>query len=102
MVVPARVRGDPVDEGLVDLDEIDGKVGQVAERRVPGSEVIDREADAEASDGVKTGQGEVEILDDGTLGDLQDERPGRESRGVQRAGNVVDQVGFLELMRSRG
>ena len=41
------IRGDPVDEGLVDLHDADGQISQVAERGVPGPEVIDGKAEAE-------------------------------------------------------
>ena len=92
------IRRDPIDEGLVDLDEVDRQVGEVAERGVPGAEVVDRQADAEDPEGVKAGQGEVEILDEGALGDLEDEGLGREPRVLQGSGDVVDEVGFLELM----
>ena len=38
-----------VDERLVDLDHVDGELAQVRERRVTGSEVIDRERDTRAA-----------------------------------------------------
>ena len=47
--------------------------------------------------GVKAGQGEVEVLDEGALGDLEDERLGREVRVAKRTADVVDEVGILEL-----
>ena len=35
--------GDPVDERLVDLEDVDGEAPDVVERRVAGAEVVDRE-----------------------------------------------------------
>ena len=43
----ARVTAQPVDEGLVDLQHVDGEAAEVAERRVAGAEIVDDELDAE-------------------------------------------------------
>jgi hypothetical protein len=46
------VEGDPVDERLVQLEDVEGEAAQVAEGRVAGAEVVNGQPDAERLEGV--------------------------------------------------
>ena len=43
-VVPA---GEIADEGAVDLDLVEGEGAEIAQRRIAGAEIVERDADAE-------------------------------------------------------
>ena len=60
-------------ERAVDLHRVDGEAPEVAERRVAGPEVVDREADAELADRVERLDRGVELVEDRVLGDLDAE-----------------------------
>jgi hypothetical protein len=91
------VAGDRVDEGLVDLEDVDREAAQVAERGVAGAEVVDRQPDAERLQLTEPGDGRVGVVHEQALGDLQDQRAGVEVGVAQRGGDVIDQPGILEL-----
>ena len=61
-----------VDERPVDLHDVDGKPAQVAERRVAGAEVVDREPDAGVLERLERGDAPRSgVLEQRALGDLE-------------------------------
>ena len=71
---------DRAHERAVDLEDVDGELPQVRERRVAGSEVVDGDADAELLDRAELLCGRVGVVHDRGLGELDDE-PGRRKAG---------------------
>ena len=89
--VLARVAG----EGAVDLQDVHREPAQVAQRRVAGAEVVDREPDAEPAQGLQAlGLG---VADQRGLGDLEDQPGGVEAAVAQRERDLVDEARLLEL-----
>ena len=78
-----------LDERGRDLEDVDGEALQVAERRVAGAEVVDRQPHAERLELVQLLERCVAALDDHALGDLEDQAHGVEAGVAQRGGNVV-------------
>ena len=83
-----RHRRDTVDERLVDLQHVDRKLAQAAERRVSRAEVVHRDAHAETLQRIKTLTGSLASLEQRGLGDLQGEvvtvEPGLGEHGRRR------------------
>ena len=63
----------PADELAVDLEHVDRQAVEVGERGVAGPEVVDGDADAEASDPVEDLDRPGEVVHHGALGDLAEE-----------------------------
>jgi len=72
-----------------------------AQRGVSGSEVVDREADAELVEGVECRHGRHVVACEGRLGDLQGQPLGREPRCAQRLGRVQRKVGVAQELLDR-
>src|SRR5215216_5157447 len=72
-----RASTKPADERLVDLEDVDRKTLEVAERRVPCPEVVESEADADAPELAETREHGVGILDEAALRQLEHELLGR-------------------------
>ena len=86
-----------VDEGLVDLQDVDGEAADVVQRGVAGSEVVDRELDAEV---LQLGEALVRqdhVLHHHALGDLEHEALGSEPGLEEHARDLLDDLGALEL-----
>ena len=91
-----------VDEGFVDLQDVDGEAADVVQRGVAGSEVVDRELDAQVLQLLRRDR-QVHVLHHHGLGDLEHEalgsepaspgaraRPPRRAPGAGAAGREVD------------
>ena len=90
--MPAR-HGDVVDEGLVDLQDVDRAGLQQAERRVPGAEVVQRDPHARAPCTASQASSAAAAAEDRGLGDLDGQAPRRQagrrrSDGGDHAGEV--------------
>src|SRR5436190_1283464 len=79
---------DRADERPIDLQDVDRELPQVAERRVPGAEVVDRQPDAQATQLVQPLGSHRRVLHEHGLGHLQYERARREPRMRQGVGDV--------------
>ncbi len=66
-----RVVGQAADEGLVDLQEVQGQALEVAEGRIAGAEVINRQLYAQALELMQHIEGFFGLAHDEVLGDLQ-------------------------------
>src|SRR5688572_26370845 len=89
--------GDVVDEGLVDLENVEGKASEVGERRVARSEIVHRQGDAEGLEGVEAGEDGGTALDHDVLGDLEGEVFGPQPGRGEGGGDDVDDVVLDEL-----
>src|SRR3990172_6099899 len=88
--------GDVRDEGPVDLQRVDRETLEVRERRVPGAEVVDRDANAEVVQAYEHGLGACRIGDHHALGDLEHEVIARDARLPQHAGDGVAEARLVE------
>nr|WP_228430773.1 hypothetical protein [Baekduia soli] len=93
------VLGHPGDERAVDLDPAHGQVPQVGQRRVPGPEVVERDAHAERGDGVQDGEHPLGVLGDHALGDLDLQPRGRDAVLGQQRRDVGGQVAVQQVAR---
>ena len=76
-----------------------GQVAQVAERRVAGAEVVERELHAEVAQ-LLQGLGAADrVLDEQRLGDLEHDRPGATPVRWMDVRDGREQVGVLKLDR---
>ncbi len=59
------------DEGPIDLDDVNGEAMQVAERRVAGSEVVNRDLDAKALQLLEHESAELDVVHEHAFGQLE-------------------------------
>ena len=94
-----RVDGDVVDEGLVDLQDVERQAAEVVERGVAGAEVVDRESDAEVLELTQTvAAAATSLIITSSISSSTSEL-GREARPVERAAHGLDDVGLEHLGR---
>jgi hypothetical protein len=91
--------GEPGDEGLVDLDLVEGKAAQVAQRGEAGAEVVERYAHAEVAQLVQRHPRRLAVLQKHGLGDLELEPARLDAGGGERAHHELRQVARVELHR---
>ena len=95
--VAARVAPELLDRGAVDLEQVDRVALEVAQRAVPGAEVVDRESEAllaEAGDGLG---GAVALVDEHGLGQLEHHRLRIDVVLVDERDDALDEVGLADL-----
>ena len=83
----------PVTNDLVDLQHVDRQLKQVAERRVAGAEVVDRQLDADLPQLVEVGADPLVAAEQDGLGQLEQQRRRRQPGLVQRLPDAVDEPG---------
>ena len=94
-----RVGGDVGDEGLVDLEDVEGKALQIGQAGIAGAEVVDGEGDAHGLELVQRARRLLDVLHDERLGDFQFQVARRQAGFVQGGGDDLRQVGQAELAR---
>jgi hypothetical protein len=99
MALSSGVVADPLDEGPIDLERVHGEPLEVAEGGVAGAEVVHGELDPELSERVQLGQRRGRVLHDHALGDLELQAGRVEPALAQGLGDLVDQVGPMQLAR---
>ena len=87
------------DEVAGDLEDVDREPAQVAERRVAGPEVVDRDPDAARAERLEPGDRRRRVVEHRRLGQLEDESAGPQAGLAQDRLDLVDEVGSLELER---
>src|SRR5205823_4311641 len=95
------VAGDVVDEDLVDLQDVDREATQVAERRVPGAEVVDGQLDTELLELPQAGGDQRAVVEEDALGQLEDQRGRVKAGAVEGGGHGRDDVGLEQLVRGQ-
>ena len=93
----AWVVDDVVDELLGDLQLVDREPLQVAERREPGAEVVDRDAHAHGAELCQLGRHALDVFHQGALGDLQDEMARVEPGVGERIADALAEAGLQDL-----
>src|ERR1700716_4625369 len=88
--------GNVLDEGAVDLDLVERKAAQIAQRRIAGAEVVHRDLDAESAELVQRRQGRFILVQQDRLGDLELEAGGREPRYRPGGDSRLGQAAALE------
>ncbi|GCC44573.1 hypothetical protein chiPu_0028521, partial [Chiloscyllium punctatum] len=94
-----RIAAEIDDEGAVDLDLVERKRLQIAQRGIAAAEIIHRDAHAERLQPAQQRQAAVEILDQHTLGDFELEAIGRQPGLEQDRMDQADEVAMGELRR---
>ena len=89
--------GKSLREGLVDLDLVERKRQQIAERRIAGSKVVQRDGDADILELLNDQNVALLVLQQQRFGDLQFQPFRRQPRLHQRAQNDVEQCAGPEL-----
>src|SRR5581483_5809052 len=92
-----RTRAETGDEAAVDLELVEREAAEVRERRVAGTEVVDREPDAERLERAERLTGRVDVVEEHALGDLEAQGVRRERMPLEQRGDVVAEVGAEEL-----
>jgi len=91
------IGADLVDERLIDLQHVDRKLPQIAQVRVPGSEIVDRHLDAQVLQGLERERGGFAMLDEGTFRQLELEIAGLQPSVAQDRAQVVQEARIPEL-----
>ena len=97
--IAVRGRGRAADEALVDLDLVERRLAQVAERRIAGPEIVEREPHAERLEPREGVVGGVAGGQEHALGDLEFEPLGAQFVFGERGGDDVDDRRVVELDR---
>ena len=88
---------DLADEGPIDLDLVEWETAQIAQRRIAGAEIVERDANAEVSQPMQAGDHRLGVLHEHTLGDFQFEAVRRETRLGQCRPDALFEPRLLEL-----
>ena len=88
-----------VDEAAVDLQLVEREALQIAERRIAGAEIVERDADAERAQRVEQPQGRLAAFEEDRFGDLDLEPVGREPAVGERAEDRFLKRAAVELDR---
>src|SRR5438874_5990334 len=56
------VAAEPGDEGVVDLEDVDGEAAEVGKRGVPGAEVVDGDVDADGFERLQGADSHVDVV----------------------------------------
>ncbi len=87
------------DEALVDLDPVERQAVDLGEARIAGSEIVERDADADILEAVDDRQDLVAVLEQRTFGDLDLEPVRRVAGSRQDLEDLFGQRGVAELHR---
>ncbi|CAJ6454609.1 Uncharacterised protein [Burkholderia pseudomallei] len=79
-------------EAAVDLQVLDGQLLQIAERRHPGAEIVEREPAAERLQLVHEAQRAGQVRDRRRLGDLETDERGRDARARELFEHIVEKA----------
>ena len=90
---------DVADEGLVELQGVDGQQLEIAERRIARAEIVDRQAHAEIAQGFELADAGVGVVHGRRFGDFKFEVGARQTVFFQRLRNLRQQDGGVQLMR---
>ena len=88
-----------VDEAAVDLELVEREALQIAERRIAGAEIVERDADAERAQRVEQLQRRFAALEEDRFGDLDLEPVRGEAAVGERAQDRLVQRAAVELDR---
>ena len=92
-----RAGAEPHRERAVDLELVEREAPQVGERRAAGAEVVDREAHAEILESLEVLGGDVDLVEQRALGDVDAEHLGRDAVLAESARDDLREVGPLQL-----
>ena len=90
---------DFVDEAAIDLDDVDREFLQIAQRRVPGAEVIHGQGQAQALELVELQMRIFGGFQQQAFGQLEFEQTGRQRFFPEDVGDRGDQIRIGELFR---
>ena len=87
-------------EAAVDLELGEGQRLQVAQRRIAGAEIVERDADAALAERRQDGGGRVALLDQRRLGDLDLEPVRRQAAGSAARVGTISSTSSLRKSRA--
>ena len=87
------------DEAAVDLDLVEREALQIAQRRIAGAEIVERDAHADGAELMQDGKRRLVVADQHGFGDLELEPAGRKPGGGERRHDLQRQRAALELDR---
>ena len=91
----------PANEALVDLDLVEWRLAEIAERRVTGPEVVERKPDPKRLQPRERVVGGVAVGEEHALGDLELKPLGAQFMLGERGGDDVDDRRIVELDRGQ-
>src|SRR5580700_4765546 len=87
------------DKGAVDLDLAEREFLQVAQARIAGAEIVERNADAERAQRFESLQGLLRVFDQNPFGHLEDDARRRNAALGNNGGDKIDQLAVADLDR---
>ena len=87
------------DEGAIDLDLAEREFLQVAQARIAGAEIVERNADAERAQRFEPLQGLLRVFDQNAFGHFEDDARRRNAAFGNDGGDKVDQLAVADLDR---
>src|SRR5262249_39677967 len=88
-------------ERTIDLDGVDGKRAQVAQRRIAGAEVVERDADADVAKLPQNGFCRIGVVQQRGLGDLELEAMRQNAGIIECLDDAKGEARALELRRRK-
>ena len=95
----ARILGDVLDEGTVDLDLVEREALQVGQRRISGAEIVHRDPDPERPQLMQHRKRGLLVVQQYALGDLDLQPRGCKAGSRERADDHLHQAGTAKLDR---
>ncbi len=90
---------DPIDERTVDLEAVDRQSREIAQARIAGAEIVDRDLHAEGLQAFQDEDRLIAIVNEHALGELQLEPAWIELRRPQNSGDGLHEARAAELLR---
>ena len=90
-----RRLGDAVDEAAVDLDLVEREAAQIAQRRISGAEIVQRDAHADVAQVLQQGERRVVVADQHGFGDLELQPAGGQAGGRQHLATLSEKAWLL-------
>jgi hypothetical protein len=86
-----------IDKGLVNLDRVDRIAVDVAERRIPRAEIVERHSHTQATHGGKLGRNVTRRVQEDPFCDFKLEAVGSKFKFSKNARQIIDEVDVGEL-----
>ena len=92
-------RAQRADEGAIDLDLAEREFLQVAQARIAGAEIVERDADAERAQRFEPLQGLLRVVDQNPFGHFENDARRRDAAFGNDGGDQIDQLAVADLDR---
>src|ERR1700688_958732 len=92
-----RVAGDLVDKGLVNLEDVDGELAEIAEAGIAGAEVVHSQVYTHPFEGLKHIGGSLDVAHQDALGELKVEIAGFQAGFRENRADALDKTLIAKL-----